>query len=92
MTSRQKRISEILNQAFAPVLLEVVDNSHLHVGHAGSSDDGETHFTIKIASPILANMNRVDAHRAINNELGSEFDAGLHALSIKLAPCSPAQT
>ena len=37
---RQKRMTELLNAAFAPAQLNIEDESHLHVGHAGAASGG----------------------------------------------------
>ena len=47
-------ISAKLGQAFAPVSLEVIDESHQHAGHAGARPDGESHFRVRIVSPRVA--------------------------------------
>lgn len=72
-----------LTQAFQPTVLEVIDDSDRHAGHAGASESGESHFTVKLTSPAFAGLNRVERQRRINAALADEFAAGLHALSIK---------
>ncbi len=64
-------------------LLEVIDNSHLHAGHVGARDSGETHFKIIIKSDQLAQLNRIAAHRLINQILKDELKQ-IHALEIKI--------
>lgn len=86
LTNREMRIQGLLMQKFAPVILEIVDDSGKHAGHAGSSGAGETHFSIRIAAESLNGLGRVHAHRAINDALKTEFDTGLHALSIRILP------
>ena len=80
---RSERIRDILTEAFSPSLLDVVDDSHKHAGHAGARPEGETHYTIKITSPKFEGQSRVATQRAILAALKPEFDTGLHALSIK---------
>ena len=65
-------------------LLEVVNNSAMHKGHLGDDGSGETHFLIKINSIELNDLNRVQAHRKINDIVKEEFNNGLHALEIKI--------
>ena len=43
-------IAEKLSAAFAPQKLDVIDESHQHVGHAGHRPGGETHFRVHIVS------------------------------------------
>jgi BolA protein len=81
--SAQDRITLRLTEAFAPVDLQVVDESHLHKGHAGHRPEGETHFRIRIAARAFAGKSRVETHRMINAALADELAAGLHALAIE---------
>jgi BolA protein len=83
LTSRKERIRASLTTRFAPVALDVIDDSHSHAGHSGARPEGETHFTVKIVSTAFADMNRVARHRAVTDALAAEFDSGLHALSIE---------
>ena len=83
MTSRFERIRDALDEAFTPEKLEVIDDSAAHAGHAGASPAGETHFTVKIESHAFEGLSRVQIQRSINMVLGSEFESGLHALSIQ---------
>ncbi|HEV7691209.1 MAG TPA: BolA family protein [Hyphomonadaceae bacterium] len=82
LTSRATRIRSALTSAFSPSALEIVDESHLHHGHAGSQPGGETHYSVRIRAPELAALSRVARHRAVNEALAGEFQTGLHALSI----------
>lgn len=77
------RISERLRQAFDPAELNVVDESHLHKGHAGARPEGETHFRVAITSEAFRGKSRVESHRMVNTALEPEFDKGLHALAIR---------
>ena len=81
--SRIDRIREKLSQDFAPSKLDVVDESHLHAGHAGARPEGETHFRVHIESAVFEDMNRVARQREIMRALKAEFDTGLHALAIR---------
>lgn len=84
MKNRQNRIHSALTASLTPDLLEVEDESHRHAGHAGASPAGETHYSIKVWSKSFDDMNRIEIHRKINEILKSEFENGLHALSIKV--------
>jgi BolA family transcriptional regulator, general stress-responsive regulator len=84
LTTRAERIRGALAAAFAPTELEVVDESHLHAGHAGARPEGETHFSVRIRSPRLDPLSRVERHRAVNAALAPEFANGLHALALKI--------
>lgn len=82
MTVRD-RITGKLTEAFHPTALDVVDESHLHKGHAGHRPEGETHFRIRIVAPAFAGMGRVAVHRRIYAVLDEEIQAGVHALAIE---------
>jgi BolA protein len=82
----QERITRTLQEAFRPARLNVVDESHLHKGHAGHRPEGETHFRVRIAADAFAGLTRVDAHRMVNAALADEFARGLHALAIRIEP------
>ena len=80
----KERMTEKLRLAFAPVLLDVVDDSHQHAGHAGWRESGETHFSVRIVSAAFVGMNRVERHRAVNAALAEELAGGVHALAIEV--------
>ena len=83
MTTRE-RITRTLTGAFSPAALEVVDESHLHKGHAGAREGGETHFRVRITAAAFAGRSRVDVHRMINSVLAEELKpGGVHALAIE---------
>lgn len=72
-----------LERAFAPQTLEVIDESHLHAGHAGSHPNGESHFRVKIVSQAFTGKSRVDTHRMVNDALKEELKSRVHALAIQ---------
>ena len=76
-------IRDKLTRAFQPQHLEVIDESHLHAGHAGSHPDGESHFRVKIVSRAFAGKSRVDTHRMVNTALADELKSRVHALAIQ---------
>jgi BolA protein len=78
----QDLITEKLTKAFAPESLSVVDESHLHAGHAGARPGGETHYRVYIVSEAFRWKSRVDRHRMINATLASELAGSVHALAI----------
>ncbi len=75
-------IEKKIKTALSPEKLEVIDESHQHVGHGGWREGGNTHFRIKIKAATLNNKTRVAQHQAIMRLLKDEFDNGLHALAI----------
>ena len=49
-----------LTAAFAPTALDIVDESHLHRGHAGHRPGVSTHFRVSIVAPAFAAKPRVE--------------------------------
>lgn len=84
MTTRASRIEAVLRQHFAPAMLVVQDDSHLHAGHAGASPSGETHYAVTVVAGGFEGQSRVARSRAVHAVLANEFGAGLHALSLTL--------
>ena len=76
-------ITNKLREAFAPESLEVLDESHLHEGHAGHRPGGETHFRVHIVSAAFKGKSRIERHRMINSTLAAELAGGVHALALK---------
>jgi BolA protein len=74
-------IRERLEAAFAPTALEIVDDSHRHVGHAGARD-GRGHFTVKIVSSKFVGTKPLERHRMVYEALGSLMLTDIHALSV----------
>lgn len=82
-TSVEETIREMLNKAFAPVTLEVENDSHRHAGHASSPGTGESHFRVHIVSEKFNGLSRVERHRLVNEALGNLLEGRIHALAIK---------
>jgi BolA protein len=72
-----------LRDAFTPQELKVVDESHLHAGHAGAPEGGESHFFVEIVSDKFIGQSRVNCHRLVNDVLKQELAGPVHALSLK---------
>ena len=79
-----ERIRAALLAALAPAVVEIVDDSARHAGHAGARPGGETHYTVLAVSPRFAGLSRVARHRLVHEALEGEFGAGLHALALVL--------
>jgi BolA family transcriptional regulator, general stress-responsive regulator len=76
-----------LVERFVPTRLEVLDESHHHVGHEGARPGGETHFAVTIVSAAFMGQSRVARQRLVYQALAEELAAGVHALSLTtLAP------
>ena len=67
-----------------PSSVEVIDESEQHHGHSGWREGGQTHFRIRMASPHLAGLSRVEQHRLVNRTLG-DIVPRIPALALELS-------
>jgi BolA protein len=76
-----------LRAAFAPVKLQIDDDSARHAGHGGSRPGGETHFNVVIEAAAFEGAPRLERQRMVYRALADELAGPVHALSVKaLAP------
>ena len=80
------RIRSKLTAAYSPTVLEIVDDSARHAGHAGENPDGlgETHFFVTVETPAFAGKSRVERQRMVYALLAAELKERVHALSLTL--------
>jgi BolA protein len=84
--TRSERLAERLRSALQPVELEIVDDSHRHVGHAGAAD-GRGHFSVTVIADRFAGLTVVRRHRLVYEAVGDMLTTDIHALAIcALAP------
>jgi BolA protein len=79
---RRARIERKLRERLGALHVEVVDESHLHVGHAGAAS-GAGHFRALVVSPRFDGLSLVAAQRLVYEALGDEMGSAIHALSVK---------
>lgn len=81
----QQRIQELKNRlaVLSPTVLEVIDESHQHIGHEGAKD-GASHFRLRIASPQFEGKNTLACHRMIFEHVGDLIPHPIHALAIEI--------
>lgn len=72
-----------LNEALSPVHLDVIDESHLHAGHAGARPGGNSHFRLHIVAEKFDGLSRVARQRLVNEALRDELAGQIHALAMK---------
>jgi BolA protein len=84
--SRYDRTRALLQAAFSPDRLDIIDESAKHAGHAGRIGlaGGETHFQVMMVSTAFQGMSRLQRSRAVHEALDAEFKSGLHALTLTL--------
>ncbi|MBS0346238.1 MAG: BolA family transcriptional regulator [Proteobacteria bacterium] len=66
----------------APSSLELIDDSHLHAGHAGARSGGG-HYRLSIVSEAFNGKNTVARHRLVYDTLGDMMRRDIHALAIQ---------
>jgi BolA protein len=82
MSIRDRIINKLTSQ-LSPELLEVIDDSNSHAGHAGWKESGETHFNVLIISSAFENKSKVVRHKMVYSILAEEMRDKVHALSVK---------
>ena len=81
--SIEQRMRETLMVDLQPTRLDLINESHLHAGHASSPGTGESHFRLLIVSSLFEGRSRVDRHRLVNDALAGFLRDKVHALAIK---------
>lgn len=76
-------IEQRLQEAFSPTHLQVIDESHFHIGHPGAQN-GAGHFSIIIASSHFSGLSRLMQHRKIYHVLSDLIPHPIHALKIEI--------
>ena len=79
---RKQIIEQRLNQALSPTLLDIIDESHKHVGHEGAKT-GASHFAVVIVSEQFAGLSLIEKHRLVYEAVGDLIPKEVHALKIK---------
>ena len=74
-------IRERLQATFPDGRIEVVDDSHKHVGHAGAAG-GAGHFSVRIVSARFEGLRTVARHRLVYDALRDWMPHRIHALAI----------
>ena len=79
--TRVERIRATLQVALAPAQLEVGDDSHLHVGHAGAASGGG-HYSVRVVSERFEGLRLVMRHRLVYDAVHGMMHTDIHALAI----------
>ena len=79
---REQRLRGRLESHFAPTLLVIEDESHLHAGHAGAAG-GHSHFRITIVAEAFRGVSPLGRHRLVYAAVGDLLETDIHALAIE---------
>jgi BolA protein len=77
-TVTKERVEARLRERLAPLTLEVIDESHLHVGHGAPG----AHFRVDIVSAQFFGLSRIAAQRLVYEALGDWMGGAIHACAV----------
>ena len=81
-SSREQCLRRCLETRFAPSVLIVEDESHLHAGHAGAAG-GHGHFRVTIVAEAFRGLAPLARHRLVYAAVGDLLKTDIHALAIE---------
>ena len=84
-SGREERLRRRLQSRFAPSLLVIEDESHLHAGHAGAAG-GHSHFRVTIVAEAFRGVPPIARHRLVYAAVDDLLKTDIHALAIKASP------
>lgn len=79
---RIQQIKQRLIEGLDAESVDVIDESHMHAGHAGAKT-GMGHFNVTIIADAFTGKSLIERHRQIYGALGDMMQTDIHALSIK---------
>ncbi len=80
--SRTARIESALRETLAAERVDVLDESHLHAGHAGAAG-GAGHFRALVVSARFEGLSRVARQRLVYDALADMMGPEIHALAMR---------
>jgi BolA protein len=82
---RERRLRQCLEVRFAPSVLVIKDETHLHAGHAGAAA-GHSHFRVTIVAEAFRGVPPLARHRLVYAAVGELLNTDIHALAIDASP------
>ena len=79
--TRFERIRALIQDALQPTALDLIDESHLHAGHAGAASGG-SHYRLTIVAPAFTGLSLVRRHRLVYDSVHLMMQHEIHALAI----------
>ena len=77
------RMTRKLTAAFAPIALEIRDDSASHRGHTGHNPRGESHFKVMLVSAAFEGLSQIARHREVYRVLAEELQKRIHAINLQ---------
>lgn len=74
------QLRSAIERALAPEALEIIDDSPLHVGHAGAAGGG--HYRVMLVSAAFRGRSRLERHRMVYAAVAPLMKNSVHALNI----------
>ena len=74
------QLRSALEKAFAPMTLEILDDSAAHAGHPGASAGG--HYRVTVVAEAFRGRSRLERHRLVYAAVAPLFQGAVHALNI----------
>jgi BolA protein len=90
-SDRRARIEGKLRKRLEALHVEVIDETHQHLGHPGAASGGG-HFRVLVVSPKFEGLSILDAQRLVYEALADEMGSAIHALSIKTLAWGPSDS
>ncbi len=81
MKPTRDALLERFRQAFPEAAIQIEDESHLHVGHAGAAG-GAGHFRVRVIDARFNGLQRIARHRLVYDAVSDWMPARVHALNI----------
>jgi len=78
------QIKAILQDAFSPEFIQIVDDSEQHLGHSEGKKSGGGHYSILLVSDSFEGKTMLERHRAVYEAMEMDRNKGIHALAIKV--------
>jgi len=81
MTDLRAHVEAVLREQLSASHVEVIDESHLHAGHAGARG-GAKHFRATIVASAFEGKTLIQRHRMVNALFAEELKQAIHALAL----------
>ena len=81
MKPTRDALLERFRQAFPEAAIQIEDEGHLHIGHAGAAG-GAGHFGVRVIDARFNGLQRIARHRLVYDAVSGWMPARVHALNI----------